>query len=314
MSIRKFFCRLLLCFPVLFALQSCQSGQDVLTTDIELSEAESNALELKQDSLYGEMQSKSAIPIEIVLKLDTIESMLSRSLPKISAASYKYNLNLTLTREASGIRFIWSPISDWRFRYFQILKLVDGQWVSIYLNQASHSVTSFLLTPDQMSLNTSMQFVMGWQSGGFWGGMEKHWTRKTIPVKALSDINLENAVNTQFGRSSDQITMREIRSLTAMNRSVYNLEGIRYAVNLKDLNISSNSIQSLEDLRYCTGLNVLNLNNNMIQSLEPLVGLPLTDLSCNTNSFSGYWSIYQNRIYLRRMRDAGTNIVTDINF
>ncbi|UMZ75253.1 leucine-rich repeat domain-containing protein [Natranaerofaba carboxydovora] len=87
----------------------------------------------------------------------------------------------------------------------------------------------------------------------------------------ISDENLEAAIKEELG--VDQVTkenIKELTSLEAEREGVSDLNNLRKAENLKNLNLSGNKIQDIAALTELTGLEKLNLNNNEIKDIKAL--------------------------------------------
>ncbi|MGD9126732.1 MAG: leucine-rich repeat domain-containing protein, partial [Planctomycetia bacterium] len=109
-------------------------------------------------------------------------------------------------------------------------------------------------------------------------------------VVTFPDANLEAAVRTKLGISSDPITaddMATIETLGIYNRNVSNIQGVEYAINMTLLGLGLNDVSDLTPLTNLTNLTRLSLNGNEISDVSPLVGLTnLEDLRLGNNNLT----------------------------
>jgi hypothetical protein len=87
----------------------------------------------------------------------------------------------------------------------------------------------------------------------------------------FTDGNLKLAVEAWLGVSNPSANnMRNLTYLSVVNYDIYNLTGLEYATNLKELYLSKNQISSLSPLSGLTNLKILDLYSNQIDDISPL--------------------------------------------
>jgi len=133
----------------------------------------------------------------------------------------------------------------------------------------------------------------------------------SAPV-TFADFYLEQAVRNTLGIPGGQpITradMTRLTSLDAGTRSIRNLSGLEYAINLQELDLRWNQISDISPLANLTKLQILYLNTNQISDISPLANLTnLQVLALNDNQISNisplakltnlqWLNFYNNRI------------------
>ena len=116
--------------------------------------------------------------------------------------------------------------------------------------------------------------------------------RTVSDVVDIKDKNLLKAINNQLGRGEvmDSVTVADMESLTVLNaqeRNISSIEGIEYAVNLRELNLGSNKLANISSLRSLTQLTKLYIYDNQISDISPLGSLVnLKDLQLGNNQIS----------------------------
>ncbi len=107
-------------------------------------------------------------------------------------------------------------------------------------------------------------------------------------VVEIPDLNLRRVVEEHLGRLPDEpiadIEMQSLFELDATGRSISNLTGLRYAVNLWYLYLGSNQISDLTQLGSLNSLFILYLDNNNIHDIAVLSSLTnLLDVDLRLN-------------------------------
>lgn len=101
----------------------------------------------------------------------------------------------------------------------------------------------------------------------------------TLPVPSvvkINDINLENAIRTALNKYSGDITsldMANLIDLDASHRSIEDLTGLEYAVNLRRLWVDHSNLMDIKPIENLTNMVNLNLSYNKIQELPSLINL-----------------------------------------
>lgn len=107
-------------------------------------------------------------------------------------------------------------------------------------------------------------------------------------VVTFRDSALENAIRSELGKHSGNITagdMRTLEELYLSHNAIINLSGLEYAVRLKSLDLNNNQIISVKPLNTLTALESLYLEGNSIKDISPLSNLKnLKYLNINYNS------------------------------
>ena len=138
----------------------------------------------------------------------------------------------------------------------------------------------------------------------------------------IRDKNLLKAINNQLRRGEvlDNVTIADMESLTILNaqeRNISSIEGLEYAVNLRELNLGSNKLVNISLLRSLTNLTKLYLYDNQISDVSPLSNLTsLTELYIgysgkNGNNIRNISSL-SNLINLRKL-NIEKNQISDIS-
>ncbi|WP_339147934.1 MULTISPECIES: leucine-rich repeat domain-containing protein [unclassified Sutcliffiella] len=110
-----------------------------------------------------------------------------------------------------------------------------------------------------------------------------------IPDKGLNDAIRQQLGLQDLDREIYQSDMERLESLYASWMGIKKLNGLEYAINLFDLDISGNEIKDLSPLKGLEFLHFLTLSDNLITDINPLKGLniywldlsynPITDIS-----------------------------------
>jgi len=94
-------------------------------------------------------------------------------------------------------------------------------------------------------------------------------------IVTFVDPTLEQAVRSALripkGQPITRSDMARLGSLDAHKRSIQNLSGLEYAINLQWLDLYSNQISDISPLANLTNLQVLYLDSNQISDISPLV-------------------------------------------
>lgn len=113
-------------------------------------------------------------------------------------------------------------------------------------------------------------------------------------IVKIPDEGLKDAIRLQLGlqdldREIYQSDMERLESLYASWMGIKRLNGLEYAINLFDLDVSGNEIKDLSPLKGLEFLHFLTLSDNLITDINPLKGLniywldlsynPITDIS-----------------------------------
>ena len=96
------------------------------------------------------------------------------------------------------------------------------------------------------------------------------------PVITFPDPNLEAAIRDAIEKPTGDIYQSDLLSMTVLdvyNRSIIDLTGLEYCVNLGDLNLYNNQISDISPLSTLTNLTVLDLSYNQINDISSLSGL-----------------------------------------
>jgi len=127
------------------------------------------------------------------------------------------------------------------------------------------------------------------------------------------DTALQTALTDKLSAFPDGVTdanLASITSLSIINSTIEDLEGLQYAVNLTDLSLSNNNISDLSQLSGLKKLKSLTLNSNSIESISPLINLTeLQVLSLENNMILDLEGI-QNLTNLRVL-DLEDNILIE---
>lgn len=111
-----------------------------------------------------------------------------------------------------------------------------------------------------------------------------------LPAEVLQDTWLEQAALQQLGLDPDERITKEdllqLESITSRSSNIESLEGLQYALNLKELDLRNNLISDLSPLQDLKNLKSLNIRENPnITNLSPLAGLKqLEYLNINLNT------------------------------
>ncbi len=105
----------------------------------------------------------------------------------------------------------------------------------------------------------------------------------------FQDQKLESTIKWQLHKSDDEaVTKEDMASFTELSLiGVNHVEGLQYATNLRQLNVSRSELQDIGVLRSLTKLTKLELGSNQISDLSPLRSLTnLETLNMNSNKIT----------------------------
>ncbi|WP_370221670.1 Ig-like domain-containing protein [Cytobacillus sp.] len=135
-------------------------------------------------------------------------------------------------------------------------------------------------------------------------------------IVTIPDMNLKAALNYLLYKiPGADITRSELESFETLDLSgkdIQSLEGLQYAVNLKELSLRYNNyIEDLGPLSTLHNLKKLFIGGNQIKDLTPLQDFDLTHLDISDNSLQNIniLSSFTNLTYL----EAARNQITDLN-
>lgn len=145
-------------------------------------------------------------------------------------------------------------------------------------------------------------------------------TKTNIKIN-IPDRYLKSAIMNELGKSSGDIYLHEVETITELNAGrdkdaspggITNIEGIQYLKNLKFLDLSYNRITNISCLSSLENLNQLILDGNLIGDISPLAGLvKLRGLFLSQNQIYsiGTLAYLKNLINL----DLSNNYIADIS-
>lgn len=111
-----------------------------------------------------------------------------------------------------------------------------------------------------------------------------------IQPDLFPDDRLEKAIRAAIGKPRGFLRIEDLRAITELDLSSYNIEslqGIQYLQNLNKLNLSHNQISDLSPLANLRILEVLNIDYNQVSDLSPLTNLHLLkDFSAANNKIT----------------------------
>lgn len=132
-------------------------------------------------------------------------------------------------------------------------------------------------------------------------------------VVVFPDPNLEAAIREAISKPTGDILDNDLLGMTelvAPLRSIQNLTGLEYAINLLSLTLHSNQISDLSPLAALSSLSTLDLNGNLISNLGPLSGLSsLSILQLEGNQIAdlsglaGLGSVYDLQLDFNQISD-----------
>jgi len=125
----------------------------------------------------------------------------------------------------------------------------------------------------------------------------------TIPDLGLRDA-VQAALGITDGRDPTEQEMQDLPDVIATERSISDLTGIEYAMNLRVLNLEDNQISDISALSGLTGLVFLNLHGNQISDISVLSGLTnLMQLKLDGNQVSDVSPLqYMTNLTLLRLQ------------
>jgi len=156
---------------------------------------------------------------------------------------------------------------------------------------------------------------------------------KATDIVSFSDPNLEMSIRDALGIPTGQVIITsDLSDLTVLDISqqgITNLEGLQYAVNLKQITANNNAIADLSPIAYLGHLRTLYLSDNGISDLSPLMhlknlktlylennqivelsalqGIDLYDLSLGANDIADL-SPLSSAIHMQRLNLFGNRI------
>ena len=131
----------------------------------------------------------------------------------------------------------------------------------------------------------------------------------------FSDAQLDVAIREAIGKPTGDIYQSDLEGLTSLNasaKSISDLTGLEYCVNLTALDLSYNSISDISPLSSLTNLTTLDLYRNEISDISPLNSLTnLTKFYLRHNSISDISSL-SSLTNLTKL-DLDDNLISDIS-
>ena len=143
----------------------------------------------------------------------------------------------------------------------------------------------------------------------------------TSPVN-VPDEELERAIRRELDKLEGELTCEDLASLETLGASytelperINNLEGLQFAVNLTELDVSNNRISNFSPITSLAKLQILNLNDNDLSNLTGLVSalekLPdLSDLNLANNNITDFAALGKLTA-LTKLNFSG-NSITDL--
>ena len=123
------------------------------------------------------------------------------------------------------------------------------------------------------------------------------WSFTTTPgeVVTFSDPNLEAAIREAINKPTGDIYQADLEGLTTLDaseKSIADLTGLEYCINLTELVLDNNQISDISSLTGLTNLQTLSLCQNQISNILPLAGLTnLQSLLLSLNQISDISSL-----------------------
>ena len=107
----------------------------------------------------------------------------------------------------------------------------------------------------------------------------------------IPDPNIRNAIRRTLNKPRDapirEEDMARLTELEVTHKTITNLTGLEFAINLRKLNLRNNAIRDISPLAGLIHLTELNLRNNLLSDISPLAGLTkLEKLYLDNNSIS----------------------------
>ena len=134
-------------------------------------------------------------------------------------------------------------------------------------------------------------------------------------VVEFPDLNLETAIRETIVKPTGDITVGDLQGITnflADSRSISNISGLEYCINLTDLDLSDNQISDISPLADLVNLTYLDLQWNAISDLSIIGTLSeLTFLNVADNLVADLSPIAR----LTKLKDLGIqqNIISDLS-
>ena len=132
----------------------------------------------------------------------------------------------------------------------------------------------------------------------------------------IPDINLKKVILQTIGKSTGEVTVGEakkISSLTGSIKSITNIKGLEYFLNLKTLNLRHNQISNVDALKDLTSLTYLGLGDNQIfdiSALKDLTALNYLYLGSNqisdVSALKSLTSLKELKLFNNRISDVST--------
>lgn len=133
----------------------------------------------------------------------------------------------------------------------------------------------------------------------------------------IRDLNLKEALLEYYRFHIDKhynenkITKKMMEEFTTLNlpwANIFALDGLEYAVNLKNLNLSNNFVEDLNPIKNLKNLEDLNVNNNKIKDARVIAGLSnLKKLSIAKNNIANL--DFLKGIYLEELDISSNGIL-----
>ncbi|CAL6033034.1 Conserved_hypothetical protein [Hexamita inflata] len=132
---------------------------------------------------------------------------------------------------------------------------------------------------------------------------EKLKSLRFIQNLNITDLYIQQCINTTFDAA-----LSNLKSLTATNCKLNDLNGIQNITGLLELNLSHNNIKDISNISKLTNLQILDLKSNSIVDLRPIGKLPLKQLGLFKNNIQDI-SCLQNLTQIVELNLAYNEII-----
>lgn len=189
----------------------------------------------------------------------------------------KQNIELPIEQvEIGGILTIKNYLTYFGNNLISDIKVNNGVYNSTYNTVTWENILESEYLSYTFKQTISMETVTGIKKSNFNGVVKVPINKKETDIVQIPDVNLKVAINKELGKPIDKFIrvseLESLKSLSASNLNITNLEGLQYATNLEYLNLSYNKISDISVLGKTTykNLKTLYLNNNEIKDITHL--------------------------------------------
>lgn len=187
--------------------------------------------------------------------------------------------------EIGGILTIKNPLTYFGNPLISDIKVNNGVYNATYNTVTWENILESEYLSYTFKQTISVETVTGIEKSNFNGIVKVPINKKETDIVEIPDANLKVAINKELGKPIDKFIrvseLKTLKSLSANNLNITNLDGLQYAANIEYLNLSYNKISDISVLgkTIYKNLKTLYLNNNEIKDITHLALNEFSNLS-----------------------------------